>query len=119
MVLLFNCRPNIKEILLQIAPECFNRWFDIGILLDVPVQKMRDIKFSDNTQPDVCCVRMFTEWLDGDANPTWATLSKAVDLVSSSTPVVEESDLTNLCGKGQAYIYIINYAIIVLYQKVQ
>jgi len=93
-------RPNIKEILLQIAPECFNRWFDIGILLDVPVQKLKDMKFSENTQPDVCCMKMFTEWLDGDGNPTWDALSKAVNLAISSTPVIEASGLSNLCERG-------------------
>ena len=94
----FNCvafaRPNIEEILLHIAPQSFSRWFDIGVLLDVPVQKLRDIKFSDNTQLDVCCMRMFTEWLDGDGNPTWAILSKTV---SSCTNSVQ---LNDYCDKG-------------------
>jgi len=87
-------RPNIKEILLHIEPHSFDRWFDIGILLDVPVQKLRDIKFSDNTQSDICCKRMFTEWLDSDVNPTWSTLSLAI---SSCTNNVE---LNDYCGKG-------------------
>jgi len=97
-------RPNVKEISLQITPDCFNRWFDLGILLDVPVQKLRDIKFSDNNdQSDVCCMRMFTEWLDGGNDPTWGVLSKAVGLVLSSTPVmIEESILINFCEKGES-----------------
>jgi len=87
--------------MLELPSQCFSRWFDIGILLDVPFQKLRDIKFSDNTQPDACCIRMFTEWLDGDGNPTWATLSKLVTLILFSE---SDSSLQNYSTKGLFYI---------------
>ena len=93
-------RPSIKEIILQISPLCFNRWFDLGIILDISVQKLRDIRLSVNIKPDAYCIRMFTEWLEGDVNPTWNTLSKAINSVLAYTTILEELHIVNFCEKG-------------------
>ena len=88
-----------KPITHKFPSQCFNRWFDLGILLDIPIQKLREIKFSDNNdKPDACCMKMFTEWLNDDDNPTctWAALSNAATSILSC----DDHNLSNYSSQG-------------------
>jgi len=58
--------------------QCLNLWYNLGVLLDVPVQKLEDIRLSEQDDLDLCCVKMFTEWLENGTDTTWSTLLRAV-----------------------------------------
>ena len=81
-------------------PPCLNRWFDLGVILDISVQKLKEIKSSENIQPDTCCMRVITEWLDSDVNPTWNTLSKAINSILGHTTTCEKSHVIKFCAEG-------------------
>ena len=74
-------KPLLKEFIMHIKPQvqCLNTWYSLGVLLGVPVQKLEDIRLSEQDDVDLCCVKMFTEWLDNGTVTTWSTLLRAVD----------------------------------------
>ena len=59
--------------------QCLNTWYNLGELLDVPVQNLEDIRLSEQDDVDLCCVKMFTQWLENGTDTTWNTLLRAVD----------------------------------------
>ena len=71
-------RPNPKEFLLYIKPWCSGVWFDLGILLDVPLHKLKEIKLSGLED---CCMQLFMEWLNSNSYATWGGLLKAIDSI--------------------------------------
>ena len=75
-----NEKPSLKEFVIHIKPQvqCLNTWFNLGVLLDVPVQTLEDIRVSEKDDLDLCCVKMLKEWLDNGTNTTWSTLLRAV-----------------------------------------
>ena len=75
-------RPNSKEFLLYIKPWCAGVWFDLGVLLDVPLQKLKEIKLSGSED---CCMQMFIEWLNGNSDATWGGLLKEIDSILFDT----------------------------------
>ena len=81
-------RPNSEEFSLYIKPWCDSLWFDIGVLLDVPLHKLKHIKLSGSGD---CCMQMFMEWLNSNSGATWDDLLKAVNNVLFDTL----SDLIN------------------------
>jgi len=82
-LILENEKPSLKDFVVHIKPQvqCLNVWYNLGVLLDVPVQKLEDIRLSEQDDLDLCCVKMFTEWLENGTDTTWSTLFRAVDSV--------------------------------------
>ena len=78
-------KPSTKQFVLYIKPQlqCLNACIDLGILLDVPVQKMEDIKLSEHNDLDLCCIKIFTEWLESSKETTWHSLLGAVDTLNT------------------------------------
>lgn len=54
-------------------------WFDLGVLLDVPFDKLREIKFSTSKDH---CIQVFTEWLNSNPDATWGYLLKVINEIS-------------------------------------
>ena len=77
-------KPNSEEFSLYIKPWCDSVWFDLGVLLDVPLHKLKQIKLSDSEEG--CCIQMFMEWLNSNSGATWGDLLKAVNNVLFDTP---------------------------------
>jgi len=77
-------KPSLKGFVLHIKPQlqCLNTWYNLGVLLDVPVQKLEDIRSSEQDDIDLCCVKMFIQWLENGTDTTWNTLLRAVDSVN-------------------------------------
>ena len=74
-------KPLLKDFVLHIKPQvqCLNTWYNLGELLDVPVQNLENIRLSEQDDVDLCCVKMFIEWLENGTDTTWSTLLRAVD----------------------------------------
>ena len=81
-------RPNSEEFSQYIKPWCDSMWFDLGVLLDVPLHTLKHIKLSGSED---CCMQMFIEWLNCNSDGTWDHLLKAVNSVLFGTL----SDLIN------------------------
>lgn len=81
-------RPNSEEFSLYIKPWCSSMWFDLGVLLNVQLYKLKEIKLSNSEDH---CMQMFMEWLNSDSDATWGDLLKAVNDISFDT----FSDLIN------------------------
>ena len=64
-------------------------WFDLGVLLDVPLKKLRETKFSDSKD---YCMQMFMEWLNSNPDATWGYLLRVINDISFDT---FSSDLIN------------------------
>jgi len=96
-------KPTPAEFSLYIEPWCANMWFDLGILLDVPLHELKQIKLSGSKD---CCMRMFMEWLKIDSDATWDDLLKKVNNVLFDTL----SDLVTVHhNNSKLYSYIPTY----------
>jgi len=87
---------SLKDFVIYIKPGCLNAWYNLGVLLDVPVQKLEDIRLSEQDDPDLCCVKMFTKWLENGTDTTWSTLLKSNYFLNTKTK--------KLHGKGRVII---------------
>ena len=75
-------KPNSEEFLLYIKPWCASMWFDLAVLLDVPLWKLKKIKLCHSEDS---CTEMFMEWLNINSNATWNALLKAVNYITFDT----------------------------------
>ena len=75
-------KPNPTEFSLFIKPWCASVWFDLGILLDIPLYELKQIKLSGSKD---CCMRMFMKWLKSNSDATWDDLLKEVNNVLFDT----------------------------------
>ena len=78
-------KPSTKQFVLYIKPQlqCLNECVDFGVLLDLSVPKLEDIKLSEQNDLDLCCMKIFTEWLESSNMTTWSTLLEAVDSLNT------------------------------------
>ena len=76
---------NIKEI-----------WFEIGVLLGLPVEKLQNIEEVHGKDLNSSCTMMLIEWSLGKS-ATWGNLLSVIDRVpSKSENTVEANDKVNL-----------------------
>ena len=91
-------QPSLKDFTIHVKPQvqCWNTWYSLGVLLDVPVQKLENIRLSEKDDLDLCCVKIFIEWLDNGTDTTWSTLLRANYFLNTKTK--------GLHGKGTVII---------------
>lgn len=63
-----------------VNPVVKERWFELGILLALPVAKMQEIK-DQAVDLDSSCLRMLIEWSLGKS-ATWGNLLSVIDRIA-------------------------------------
>ena len=61
----------MKTVTQAISEECAHKWFDLGLQLDVPAKKLRNIEKDCPNNCQDAMKKMIQEWLDLCPNPTW------------------------------------------------
>lgn len=79
-------KPTARELSIYIKPHA-EQWFEIGILLDIPVQKLEDIEEHHKNDVQSCGARMLTEWIISNPNACWKKLYEVVEKVSKNTNI--------------------------------
>ena len=69
---------NLKNLLEELA-NCFSKYFQIGIQLDINDGKIAEFEQNHSRNAGRCFAAVISHWLDGNAAPvTWETLIAAL-----------------------------------------
>ena len=79
-------KPTAKELSVYIKPYA-QQWFEIGILLDIQLQKLESIEEHHKNDVQSCGARMLMEWLVSDPNACWKKLREVVENVSKNSNI--------------------------------
>ena len=74
-------KPTARELSIFIKPHA-QQWFEIGILLGIPLKKLQDIEKHHTIDVESCGANMLMEWLVCDPNACWKKLRETVDKTS-------------------------------------
>ena len=55
-----------------------SRWYVLGVLLDVKVETLDNIRISRREEPSPCMIAMLDAWLKGNVNASWRQLADAL-----------------------------------------
>lgn len=77
-------KPTARELSVYFKPYA-QQWFDIGILLDLPLPKLEDIAKRHKDDVQSCGVRMLMEWVVSDPNACWKKLQEVVENITKNT----------------------------------
>ena len=83
-----NPTPPLKDLYQRITPQYASDWFEIGILLGLPIGELEDIEAGYPTNVEWCCKQMFKNWLETDITASWEKLLTVIKstAVSGSAP---------------------------------
>ena len=71
---------NLEDLLKKTTPAR-NRWFEIGLNLDVSINQLEKIEKKHGRNQSQCLAKVYRYWLDerNDLQPTLEKLQKALD----------------------------------------
>ena len=55
-----------------------SHWHELGVLLDVKVETLDNIRISRREEPSPCMIAMLDAWLKGNVNASWRQLADAL-----------------------------------------
>jgi hypothetical protein len=73
-------KPELKDLLRELYTGASDKWFNIGVLLDIDPGRLDAIKTAENHTPQNCLREMLRIWLKGvSPPPSWATIADAIE----------------------------------------
>ena len=73
-----SAKPTMSEICKHIRDEAASRWYNLGMLLVVPVHQLNIIQMNYPHDTEMCCTQMFRYWLQTDTEASWSKLLNAL-----------------------------------------
>ena len=77
-------------------PHISQTWFEVGILLAIPVHKLQEIERDHGNDVESSCMRMLVEWSLG-RSATWEKLLSVIDSVFKSIKPIVAENQDNVC----------------------
>ena len=68
----------MTEICRHVRDEAACKWYDLGMLLVVPVHQLDIIQMNNPHNTQMCCTKMFSYWLQTDTEASWSKLLNAL-----------------------------------------
>lgn len=92
-------KPTAKELSIYIKPYA-QKWYDIGILLNISVNKLDEIEEYHKNDVQSCGVRMLMEWTVNDHDACWKKLWEVVGSITKNTNTKPSTQLGNACNNN-------------------
>ncbi|XP_065899282.1 NLR family CARD domain-containing protein 3-like isoform X2 [Dysidea avara] len=89
-------KPTAKDLLVYVNPHISQTWFEVGILLAIPVHKLQEIERDHGNDVESSCMRMLVEWSLG-RSATWEKLLSVIDSVFKSIKPIVAENQDNVC----------------------
>jgi len=82
-------KPATNDLLNYVNPHISHKWMDVGILLAIPLSKLKEIEKDHGSDMESSCIRMLVQWSHGES-ATWKKLLSVIDLISKHIEPIEE-----------------------------
>ena len=71
--------PKLRDILNDIVPKWTPKWKQFGIQLGIDIHLLDTIEKDHSGDSEMCCITMFSKWLDKNPAASWKDIFTAVD----------------------------------------
>ena len=89
--------PTLKLLLKELKKV--EKWFELGVYLDVPVDQLKKIESSYHQRDlERCKIDMLQYWLDNDVNVSWKNVAQALEEIDHHV-LAETVKQQYLCGE--------------------
>ena len=101
--------PTLKLLLKELKKV--EKWFELGVYLDVPVDQLKKIESSYHQRDlERCKIDMLQYWLDNDLNVSWKNVAQALKQIDQHV-LAETVKQQYLCGDEGEGILIATHTI--------
>ena len=74
-----NTTPSLKDLYRHVTPKYAPQWRVIGILLDLPNERLNIIEHDHVYRAEPCCNAMLANWLQVDTTASWRKLLTVIE----------------------------------------
>ena len=85
VLLVFNSRPELKDLYNLITPQYAAHWKVIGTLLGIAQGNLNVIEHTFPTNFPWCCNKLMETWLERDTNASWEKIIQVINSPAVTT----------------------------------